>query len=528
MPRHPNARRPFCDEAELQLLAGALNASIFDGRLPIHAIKVRWEDRLRTRPGRVKLCSAKGRYAVELNPRLVDDGRKVIVVLVHQLCHAAVLLIDDQPSGTRSLRYAFWVTIAQQKRPDLVIGGDPQCHAVYDYHYACLSVTEMHQKPCHIAYGSRSRLDEAAIARYRCRLCALPLVAIGSLDALPHDREIVYIQLARKTRTRPPSLGAMRLQIAAEAVGAALQVGMASVDALWPAILPGVASTWHAMADAVYQELHIRPKDTMSWDAMRDVLGKAREQKTCALSARLLPGTTSEDNAISLTAAYYYLYAKAAVAVNVTKHGVVYVVPHTPECDECPTSQLVDLGQEALPFPLTLGQDTMCYSQSLSVSLALASWVAVAWLTRTKRTDGQRAVPPYLGPIAFYAIMETQTSRTRRAPTMWLPRVLRNDEIMVGPQVCTRTGPSHLTWTLPYQSKNGLEANLFPYLLLWFYPALYEPQGAVRCACWIAQVLVVVFTAGSIHELPTTWCALSVVEAQFGAEDCSLAGDHEA
>lgn len=194
----------------------------------------------------------------------------------------------------------------------------------------------------------------------------------------------------------------------------------------------------------------------------------------------------------------------------------------------------------------------MCYSQSLSVSLALASWVAVAWLTRTKRTDGQRAVPPYLGPIAFYAIMETQTSRTRRAPTMWLPRcglvrpqrclrrpsacrscgpyslacaccrltfcrhragtysVLRNDEIMVGPQVCTRTGPSHLTWTLPYQSKNGLEANLFPYLLLWFYPALYEPQGAVRCACWIAQVLVVVFTAGSIHELPTTWCALSV------------------
>lgn len=456
MPRHPNARRPFCDEAELQLLAGALNASIFDGRLPIHAIKVRWEDRLRTRPGRVKLCSAKGRYAVELNPRLVDDGRKVIVVLVHQLCHAAVLLIDDQPSGTRSLRYAFWVTIAQQKRPDLVIGGDPQCHAVYDYHYACLSVTEMHQKPCHIAYGSRSRLDEAAIARYRCRLCALPLVAIGSLDALPHDREIVYIQLARKTRTRPPSLGAMRLQIAAEAVGAALQVGMASVDALWPAILPGVASTvrqdcvfsaaptsafvlapllplpllpplpllllpplllhgmawvagtglcfscficvslslplslwrlrsvahvdigldclccvqWHAMADAVYQELHIRPKDTMSWDAMRDVLGKAREQKTCALSARLLPGTTSEDNAISLTAAYYYLYAKAAVAVNVTKHGVVYVVPHTPECDECPTSQLVDLGQEALVLVyIATGQPPASWAPDASILL---------------------------------------------------------------------------------------------------------------------------------------------------------------
>jgi hypothetical protein len=239
----------------------------------------------------------------------------------------------------------------------------------------------------------------------------------------------------------------------------------------------------------------------------------------------------------------------------------------------------------------------MCYSQALSVWLALASWVTVAWLTLTNRRGSQRAVPPYLGPIAFYAVMETlqalQYSMLDRCgewpnylstvvahalvvvqPCLWnvyrlanarkligralstgdfeaaargreaaavfaaaigmsfvwaacfslrllpfdlLPptrtvtySVLRNDEIMVGPRVCTQTGPRHLTWTLPYQSKNGLEANLFAYLLLWFYPALYEPQGVVRCACWITQVLVVVSTAGSIHELPTTWCALSV------------------
>jgi hypothetical protein len=87
---------------------------------------------------------------------------------------------------------------------------------------------------------------------------------------------------------------------------------------------------------------------------------------------------------------------------------------------------------------------------------------------------------------------------------------LHTDEIMVGPEVCTLGGPTHLFWVLPYAARNGLEANFFAYLLLWFYPALYEPRGRIKLAYWMAQVVFVNFTVGSIHELPTVWCALSV------------------
>ncbi|WBR14491.1 hypothetical protein pkur_cds_316 [Pandoravirus kuranda] len=87
---------------------------------------------------------------------------------------------------------------------------------------------------------------------------------------------------------------------------------------------------------------------------------------------------------------------------------------------------------------------------------------------------------------------------------------MHTDEIMVGPEVCTMGGPTHLFWVLPYAARNGLEANFFAYLLLWFYPALHEPRGALKLAYWMAQVVLVNVTAGSIHELPTVWCALSV------------------
>jgi predicted SprT family Zn-dependent metalloprotease len=242
MPCEPNVRGTLRAESELWRLASELSASIFDGQLPMHAIKVRWACRLRTQPGRVKPGNGKGWLIVELNPRLVNDDRKLITVLVHQLCHAAVALLDHQPAGARKSRHKHWVNLAKQKRPDLAIDDIPRCHADYEYHYACHSAVEMQQPPCRIAYGSHSRLDKAALARYCCRLCALPLVAIDSLEVMPHDREVIYIQLARKPRTNPAHLGGTRFRIAADVVGASLLVGMASVDALWPAILPGVAS----------------------------------------------------------------------------------------------------------------------------------------------------------------------------------------------------------------------------------------------------------------------------------------------
>lgn len=91
------------------------------------------------------------------------------------------------------------------------------------------------------------------------------------------------------------------------------------------------------------------------------------------------------------------------------------------------------------------------------------------------------------------------------------PESLHLDEIMVGREVCTRKGPFHLIWQLPYYSRNGLEPNYFTYLLLWFFPSIYEKKkGYYKLLYWIMQITLVNVTSGNIHELPTTWCALSV------------------
>ena len=84
-------------------------------------------------------------------------------------------------------------------------------------------------------------------------------------------------------------------------------------------------------------------------------------------------------------------------------------------------------------------------------------------------------------------------------------------EIMSGAAFCTSRGPAHIQWLLPYRRWNGLEPNLFAYLLLWLGPVPYETREPwFKLAIWIAQIGFVSVTSASIHELPSTWCALSV------------------
>jgi hypothetical protein len=84
------------------------------------------------------------------------------------------------------------------------------------------------------------------------------------------------------------------------------------------------------------------------------------------------------------------------------------------------------------------------------------------------------------------------------------------EDILTGSEVCTFSGPSHLFWSLPYYSYGGLEANLFTYLLLWFYPALYERSGEVKLLIWLSQIVLIYNLVTLSKELPSFWCALSV------------------
>jgi len=86
-----------------------------------------------------------------------------------------------------------------------------------------------------------------------------------------------------------------------------------------------------------------------------------------------------------------------------------------------------------------------------------------------------------------------------------------DDEISVGALPCIVASPHHIAWVLPYRSWHGIEPNLFTYLLLWFAPALYERERPlVKLGVWLLQVAFVIATCSTLHEIPTTWCALSV------------------
>lgn len=82
--------------------------------------------------------------------------------------------------------------------------------------------------------------------------------------------------------------------------------------------------------------------------------------------------------------------------------------------------------------------------------------------------------------------------------------------ILVGKNVCTFSGLTHIYWTLPYYSYAGLEPNLFTYLLLWFVPTIYENKGFLKLFLWIFQITLIQYLVSSFQELPSYWCALSI------------------
>lgn len=90
-----------------------------------------------------------------------------------------------------------------------------------------------------------------------------------------------------------------------------------------------------------------------------------------------------------------------------------------------------------------------------------------------------------------------------------IPRLYPGD-ILTGTQVCSWIGPTHVYWTLPYYSYAGLEPNFFTYLLLWFFPTVYEKQGILKLILWLVQIVIIASVVTLVDELPTFWCALSV------------------
>jgi hypothetical protein len=85
------------------------------------------------------------------------------------------------------------------------------------------------------------------------------------------------------------------------------------------------------------------------------------------------------------------------------------------------------------------------------------------------------------------------------------------EEMNVSPITCTIQGPSHICWMLPYASFKGLEPNYFTYVLIWFFPTLYEDKAVViKVIFWLSQIILVGLTTLSSHENNSVWCLWSI------------------
>jgi len=84
-------------------------------------------------------------------------------------------------------------------------------------------------------------------------------------------------------------------------------------------------------------------------------------------------------------------------------------------------------------------------------------------------------------------------------------------EMNVGNEICVYDGIKHLYWTLPYNDYAGAEPNFFLYLLIWFYPSVYEKHnGIVKLSFWITNLTVAYNLSGTLHEVSSTWCLFSI------------------
>jgi predicted SprT family Zn-dependent metalloprotease len=165
-----------------------LNQSVFGGKL--EAVAVVWSTRLRSTAGMFK---GKSKLIV-LSTKVLDTESRMRETLAHEMCHAAVGLIDQQldapPHGSL---FKSWGRRVTQKWP--IIGPVTTCHSYkieYKYQYQCQS--------CKHCFGRHSKsidCDKKCCGKCRGRLILLQASAASkrpptafSLFVKEHFKEV--------------------------------------------------------------------------------------------------------------------------------------------------------------------------------------------------------------------------------------------------------------------------------------------------------------------------------------------------
>lgn len=184
-------------EEELRSKAATFNFTLFDNRIPLGSVLIKWEKRLRTAAGKTKYWQSKGECLIELNPALLDTEAKFNNTLVHEMCHVAVFLVDGDPADSHGPKWQHWVQRVQQKDASLDIKVYHHYRNPYHNVYVC-SDSYLRRNVCCIAYGSAQSITPEALEKYRCRLCCGPLMQIGCENDLPAGMFLAHIQRAKR------------------------------------------------------------------------------------------------------------------------------------------------------------------------------------------------------------------------------------------------------------------------------------------------------------------------------------------
>eukprot|EP00002_Diphylleia_rotans_P000912 TRINITY_DN1048_c0_g1_i3.p1 TRINITY_DN1048_c0_g1~~TRINITY_DN1048_c0_g1_i3.p1 ORF type:complete len:406 (-),score=59.38 TRINITY_DN1048_c0_g1_i3:220-1437(-) len=149
-------------------LFSEFNANIFEQQLPKN-LKITWSSRLRKCAGKT-VFNLKGKsraLVVELSDKLLNTYERLRTTLCHELCHAAVVLIDGDLKEVHGPKFYRWANYAMQLYPELEIS---RCHTYevdYEFYYKCTN------KRCGFVYGRHSRSIDTK--ECGCGYCQAPL-----------------------------------------------------------------------------------------------------------------------------------------------------------------------------------------------------------------------------------------------------------------------------------------------------------------------------------------------------------------
>ncbi|XP_065649583.1 germ cell nuclear acidic protein [Hydra vulgaris] len=164
VPGTPAYKREFCKVRDQYVseLFTLFNKTVFDNKLPAD-LPITWNKRMTKTAGFCYYKSSMGVRCsyIELSDKVVDSTDRVRDTLIHELCHAAVWLIDGMKGG-HGPRWKYWANKSNRVHSDIpVISRCHQYDINYKYIYKC--------EGCGVEVGRHSKSVDSN--RHTCIRC---------------------------------------------------------------------------------------------------------------------------------------------------------------------------------------------------------------------------------------------------------------------------------------------------------------------------------------------------------------------